>query len=77
MALKRAKCNENDVKIASLLLQNYKNPPAAGGSAPKPSSTAIIYLVTMPPYVTRLSCISLFSTKPKSDNLSEKTLLFV
>ena len=26
----------------------------------------------MPPFVTRLSCISLFSTEPKSDNFVQK-----
>ena len=31
----------------------------------------------MPPFATRLSCISLFSTDPKSDNFFAKKLLFV
>ena len=68
MTLKRLKCNQNAVKIASFLLQNHKNCPTAGGSVPRPPSTVTIYLMIMPPFVTRLSCIGLFSTETKSDN---------
>ena len=77
MALKRAKCDKNDVKIASFLQQNHKNRSAAGGSTPRPPSTVTIYLMTMPPFVTHLNYISLFCTEPKSDNFCAKNLLFV
>ena len=43
------------------LLQNRKNHPAAGGSAPS---------------VTRLSCNGLFSTGPKLDNFYAKNIYF-
>ena len=43
------------------LLQNCKNPPAAGGSASS---------------VTRLSCIGLFSTEPKLDNFLQRNIYF-
>ena len=33
-----------------------------------------ITTMAMPPFVTRLSWISLFSTKPKSDNLAKSWL---
>ena len=68
MALKRAKCNQNDVKIASFLLQNQKK-------LPSPPSAVTIYLMIMPPFVTCLSCISWLSTKPKSDNFCAKIYL--
>ena len=47
------------------LLQNHKNRPAAGGSAPRP------------PSVTRLSCIGLFNTWPKLDNFHEKNIFTI
>ena len=43
------------------LLQNSKNHPAAGGSAPP---------------VTRLSCNGLFSMEPKLDNFCAKDIYF-
>ena len=60
MALKRAKCDLNGVKIA-IFAQNRKNHPAAGGSAPA---------------VTRLSSNDLFSTGPKLDNFRAKNIYF-
>ena len=48
MASKMVKCDENGFKIAIFLLQNHKTLPAAGGSAPRPTSTVSKYLVTIP-----------------------------
>ena len=60
MALKRAKCDLNGVKIAIFAI-NRKNHPAAGNSASS---------------VTRLSCNSLFSTGPKLDSFCAKHIYF-
>ena len=58
---------QNVIKIALkslFLLQNHKNCPAFGGYPPQALS------------VTRLSCITLFSTGPKLDNFCAKKFYF-
>ena len=40
------------------MLQNHKNCLAAGGSGPRLPSTVTIYLMTMPPFVTRLRSLN-------------------
>ena len=61
MILKRPKCDLNGVIKSLFLLQNWKNHPAAWGSAPS---------------VTRLSSNGLFSTGPKLDNFCAKNIYF-
>ena len=61
MVLKLAKCDLNGDKSRYFCRKIAKNHPAAGGSAPS---------------ATRLSCVGLFSTGPKLDNLCAKYIYF-
>ena len=58
------------------LMQNHQNFSAAGDSSPIPVFSHYIF-TDYASYVTRLSCISLFSTGPKSANFCAKKILLL
>ena len=63
------------LKLLFFLLQNHKNCPAVGGSAvpdPDPQSPPFYIFSDYARSVTRLSCISFFSTGHKSDKFCAK-----